>query len=77
MTIRERAIIAALNFAGLTISTADGTYETLILVISDAMDDYAKIAIEEEREACAEIADHWFGDCADQIRARSEGKEER
>jgi hypothetical protein len=32
------------------------------------------IAVEEEREACAQIADRWFGDCADMIRARNEVK---
>jgi len=50
MTSRERAITAALNFAGVKISSGDGTYETLILVITDAIEDYAKAAIEEAHQ---------------------------
>ena len=57
MTSKERAIIAALNFAGLTISSSDGTYENLILVITDAIEDCAKSRIEEQREAYAKMID--------------------
>jgi len=39
LTVRDRATQVALNFAGQTISIADGTYELLIDVIQDAMRD--------------------------------------
>jgi len=51
--LRDRAIQAALNFAGQTISSSDGTYETLIDSIVEAMTDGAA----KMRETCAMIAD--------------------
>jgi len=60
MTSRDRAIIAALNFAGLTISTADGTYDNLITVIQDAIEGCAKSRAEKTRAACLEIVKAWI-----------------
>jgi hypothetical protein len=54
--LRDRAIQLALGFAGRTISESDGTYNLLITVAQDAMREWARHRVEEEREACARIA---------------------
>lgn len=59
MEMRGMAIMVAINFAGRMLSESDGTYGLLIDVVQDAMRDWAKAAVEEEREACAEIAMEW------------------
>lgn len=56
--LRDRAVQVAINFAGRAILESDGTYDLLITVVQDAMREWAKAAIEEEREECAKILDN-------------------
>lgn len=84
--LRDRANQVALSFVGRRISSADGSYSLLITIVQDAMREWAKIAVEAEREACAKIAEaeiegastyqwsHAAESIADKIRARSEGE---
>ena len=50
IALRDRATQAALNFVGHNISSSDGSYELLIQVIQDAMDDAISIAHKEPTE---------------------------
>jgi hypothetical protein len=56
LDLRDRAVQCALNFAGRHISSADGSYDLLISVIQDAMDEWASVRVKAEREACLTIA---------------------
>jgi hypothetical protein len=56
LDLRDRAVQAALNFVGQSISSADGSYDLLISVIQDAMDEWASVRVKAEREACLTIA---------------------
>lgn len=69
MTPRERAEQLWETWKKATFVTSTRTIhaENYIRIAEQAI----TAAVDEEREACAKIADYWFGDCADQIRARS------
>lgn len=62
--LRDRAVQAALTFAGRTVSSGDGSYGLLITVIQGAIEDCCKIAVEEERERLLavvdEVVDDWL-----------------
>ena len=67
------------NKDGKVIGGGGFSFESLPIVIQFFIDalkarNIEITAIAEEREACAQIAECWFGDCADQIRARSQSK---
>jgi hypothetical protein len=55
MNTRDRAVIAALNFAGQTISSADGSYDLVVAVIQDALIEAAEEAAKAERTRCLEM----------------------
>lgn len=64
MTVKERAETVMSIFRCMLIETTDGRMLTGI----DLMDRIAH-ALRDQIEDCAKVADKWFGDCADEIRA--------
>jgi hypothetical protein len=57
--LRDRAIQAALNFAGRTISSSDGTFDLLVTVIQGALQECAKDSAEKMRARCLDIVGAW------------------